>query len=142
MKLGELTAQRNHAPREHLGDRLEGRLSPMRGLVEQQRAGDGRETTQTLYPFSVFARQKALEEKLVARNTGKHERRHTRGRARQDLDARARLASRVDQHLAGIGNARHAGIRGKGDSLTGEQPIHELGSAPRDHVLVTADKRL
>jgi len=51
-------------------------------------------------------------------------------------------AARAAQHLAGIGNARHAGIRGKGDSLTGEQPIHELGSAPRDHVLVAADKRL
>ena len=90
----------------------------------------------------MFARQKALEEKLVARNTGKHERRHTRGRARQDFNTRARLASRVDQHLAGIRNARHTGIRGKGDSLTSKQPIHKLGSAPRDHVLVTADKRL
>ena len=57
-------------------------------------------------------------------------------------DGHIGLARRLDQRLAGIGHARHAGVRGKGEGLPCQQTVDQAGGATCDHVLVATNERL
>ena len=113
----------------------------MRRLVEQKRPGDGGELAQPADALPVLTRQEALEEEVVAGNAARHERRHASRRPGHDHDIDARRARSVHEHLAGIGHARHARVRGERQRVASEHALDELRGARGDHVLVAAHER-
>ena len=79
---------------------------------------------------------------MLAGNAGRNERCDASRGPGNNFDGHIGLTRRLDQRLAGIGHARHAGIRGKGKGLTRQQAVDQTGGAAGDHILVTTDKRL
>ena len=142
VQLGELAADGNLALGKYLGHGLERRHDAMWRLVEDECAGHHGKTLQAAHAITMFAAQKALEEKMLAGNAGRNERRDARRRSGDNLDGHIGLARRLDQSLAGVGHARHAGIRGKGKGLPRQQAVDQAGRATCDHVLVATDERL
>lgn len=111
-------------------------------LVEDERAGHHGKALQTAHAVTVLAAQKALEEKLLAGNAGRNERRDASRGPGDNFDGHIGLARCLDQRLAGIGHTRHAGVRGKGEGFPRQQTVDQAGSAAGDHILVATDKRL
>lgn len=142
MQFGELAADGNIALGKDLGHGLERRDDAMWRLVEDERAGDDGKALQSAHAVAVLATQKAFEEEMLAGNTGRYERRDASRGAGNNLDRHIRLARRLNQRLAGIGHARHAGVRGKGEGLPRQQTVDQTGGAAGDHILVATDKRL
>ncbi len=112
----------------------------IRGLVEDERARNGREALKPAHALAVLAREKPLKEELVARDARQDQGGHTRRGARNDLHGGSFAARELNKHLTGIGHARHARVRGERDALTGEHTLHELGGTLGDHVVIAAHK--
>ena len=110
-------------------------------LVEDECAGHHGKTLQAAHTVAMLAAQKTLKEKMLAGNAGRNERRDACRRSGDDLDGHIGLARRLDQCLAGIGYARHASVRGKGEGLPRQQAIDQTGGAAGDYVLIATDKR-
>ena len=111
-------------------------------LVEDECAGHHGKTLQSAHAVAVLATQKAFEEEMLAGNAGRNERRDASRRPGNNFDGHIGLTRRLDQRLAGIGHARHAGVRGKGEGLPRQQAVDQAGGAAGDHILVATDKRL
>ncbi len=126
---------------KHLRHRLERRDCDGETRKKSTRRAP-REPLQTTHTVAVFSRQEALEEKMLAGNTGRNQGRHASRGPGNNLAPRRPLTRRVDQHLARIGHARHAGIRGKRESLARQQTIDQFGGAAGDNILVATNKWL
>ena len=142
MQLGEFAADGNLTLGKDLGHGRERRHDAMWRLVEDERAGHHGKALQTAHAVAVLSAQKALEEKMLAGNAGRDERRDASRGTGNNFDGHIGLTRRFDQRLAGIGHTRHAGVRGKGEGLPRQQAVDQAGCAAGDHVLVTTDKRL
>ena len=92
-------------------------------LVEDERAGHHGKALQTAHTVAVLSAQKALEEKMLAGNAGRNERRDASRGPGNNFYGHIGLTCRLDQRLAGIGHARHAGVRGKGEGLPRQQTV-------------------
>ena len=141
MQFGELAADGDIALGKNLSHGFERRHNAMWRLVEDERAGDDGKALQSAHAVAVLATQKAFEEEMLAGNTGRYECRDASRGAGNNFDRHIRLARRLDQRLAGIGHARHAGVRGKGEGLPCQQTVDQAGGATCDHVLVATNER-
>jgi len=110
-------------------------------LVEDERAGHYGKALQTAHAVAVLSAQKALEEKMLAGNAGRNERRDASRGPGDNFDGHIGLTRCLDQRLAGVGHTRHAGVRGKGEGLPRQQAVDQAGGATGDHILVATDKR-
>ena len=142
MQLGKFAADGNLTLGKNLCHSLERRHDAMWRLVEDECAGNHGKALQTAHAVAALSTQKALEEKMFAGNAGRNERRDASRGPGNNFDGHIGLTRRLDQRLAGIGHARHAGVRGKGEGLPRQQTVDQAGGAAGDHILVATDKRL
>ena len=139
---GEFAADGNLTLGKDLCHGLERRHDAMWRLVEDERTGHHGKALQPTHTVTMFATQKALEEKMLAGNAGRNERRDASRGPGDNFDGHIGLTCCLDQRLTGIGHARHAGVRGKSEGLPCQQTVDQAGGAADDHILVATDKRL
>ena len=142
VQLGEFAADGNLTLGKDLRHGLERRHDAMWRLVEDERAGHHGKALQTAHAVAVLSTQKALEEKMLAGNARRNERRDASRGPGNNFDGHIGLTRRLDQRLAGIGHTRHASVRGKSEGLPRQQTVDQAGGAAGDHILVATDKRL
>ena len=85
--------------------------------------------------------QKSLEEEPVGRQRAHHQRRKHGGRAGQGRHARALLACRAHELVAGVGDQRGAGIGDERDGGALGEPCQQLGPGLGGVVVVIGRER-
>ena len=110
VELGELAADRGLARPQPFGEVGERRREPRAGLEQDERGRNAVELGDAGAPRRLLRRQESFEEEPVGRQRAHHQRREHRGGARHRRHARALLARRAHELVAGVGDQRGAGV--------------------------------
>ena len=141
VELGELAADRGLARPQPLGEVGERRRQPRAGLEQHERGRNAVELGNARAPRRLLRGQKSLEEEPVGRQRAHHQRRKHGGRAGQGRHARALLACRAHELVAGVGDQRGAGIGDERDGCALGEPCQQLGPGLGGVVVVIGRER-
>lgn len=137
---GEFTRDADGSAGDDFHESDEGFFQPMGRLEKNSGFIAGRGLGEFAGAASAFDRKESAEEKPVARKARSDEGREDGGGARQNRDGQAALDAGLDEAVAGIGNARHAGIGDQGDMGTLGDAVGEFPAAGGFIVAVEADE--
>lgn len=125
-----------------LAEDFQGGDQAVRGLEKQVGVAGIERGLEALAAFALFHGEKSAKREGVARKARADEGIEHGGGPREDLIGDGFLDAALDETVAGIRNARHAGIGDDGDVFAVADAIEQLGDAADLIVLVQGDERL